>query len=93
MLSTKATGTEFTTGAPGKVFYERRREGQAADGHDQPVTIPNWPLRSGHSPGAACMVLFRLSSQGGLLQKLRDNESFLRPAGKIPNRNLRESMN
>ena len=33
MLSTKATGTEFTTGAPGKVFYERRRERQAADGH------------------------------------------------------------
>jgi hypothetical protein len=38
MLSTKATGTEFTTGVPGKVFYERRRERQAADGQNQRVT-------------------------------------------------------
>jgi hypothetical protein len=31
MLSTKATGTEFMTGASGKVFYELRRERQAAN--------------------------------------------------------------
>jgi hypothetical protein len=30
------------------------------NGHDRPVTIPIWLLRSGHSPGAICMLLFQL---------------------------------